>query len=344
MTEPPETASGAEPAAPGAGGAHGSVGAGGEAAAPPAGPAGTAPAVPLPFTVLLDEAMRWTRRWLRTIYPPYAVPVAAITAGHAALQAVWLRPDVPSAAADPVQAIARSCSVALMALPIMLALMVLYWAAAAAAVDAVAGREVSFLRSLRFVLRPGVLGAQLLVLLCVVAAAAACLVPVLYVAPLLGLTLQAMASEGITGAAALRRSAELARHNPRGRWLTSPIVKILALTVVVAVISYLVALVVQLPVVIAQGVAAFRKIAAGEDARAWQVSYLWLQVPLSCLAALVNSAVSIYSGFAHALLFFDLRARREGDDLRHAIADMTAPAGPQPPAPAPPSGAGGELP
>jgi hypothetical protein len=356
MTEPPEAASGAAPAAPGAESAHG---AGGGAAA--AWPAGTAPAVPMPFTVLLDEAMRWTRRWLRALYLPFVVPVVVITAGHAVLQALWLGSDTSSAAADPARLIARSCSVALIALPVLLAMMVLNWAVRAAAVDAVAGRQVSFFRSLRFVLRPGVLGAQLLVLLCMVAAGSVCAapalfglvlvarlgapaaqllgllclvaaivcfaVPALYVWLLLGLTVQAMAGEGVTGAAALRRSAELIRHNPRGRWLTSPIVKILALTVVVAVISYLVAMVVQLPVVIAQGVEALRKVAAGEDMQAWQAGHLWLQVPLSCLAALVTCAVSIYSGFAYALLFFDLRARREGDDLRRAIADMTAAAG-----------------
>jgi hypothetical protein len=301
MTEPPETARGAAPG-------------------------GAVPAVPMPFRVLLDEAMRWTRRWLRAIYPPFAVSVAVIAAGHAAAQALWLGPDAATAA-DPWRAISRSCAIVLVALPVTLLVMVLYWAMSAAAVDAVAGREVSFLRSLRFVLRPGVLGAQLLVLLCVVAALFCCLLPVLYVGPLLGLTLQAMADEGLTGTAALRRSTELTRHNPQRRWLTSPIVKILALAVVTAIISYLVSLVVQLPLIVAQGMNFVRKAAAGEDVRGLSSGYLWLQVPLSFLASLLQSAISIYSGFAYALLFFDLRARREGDDLRRAIADMTGGAG-----------------
>jgi hypothetical protein len=327
MTEPPEAAGGAVGAGAGAGGWRGGAAA--------AWPAGTAAVTPMPFKLLLDEAARWTRRWLRAIYPRFAVPVVVVTAGNSTLQALMRPADPASAAADPWQAIGRNCSIALLALLLWLPLMMLYWAMSAAAVDAVMGREVSFSRSWRFILRPGVLGAQLLVMLCVGAAAVCCVVPVLYVAPLLGLTLQAMAAEGVTGTAALGRSAELTRHNPRRLWNASPIVKLLALSAVVTVITVLVSLVVQLPLSLAQGLDVFRKMAAGEDVQSWSSRYRWLQVPLSCLASLLTSVVSLYSAFAHALLFFDLRARREGDDLRRAVADMTGGAGPEPPVPAP---------
>lgn len=325
MTEqsPPEESIGAVPG----GGPRGG-------SASPPGPAMAPPVVPMRFTVLLDEAMRWTRAWLRVIYPPFAVPIAVITAVQAALQALWLRPT-PGNIADPWQAIGHSCALVLLMVPILFLILVLYWAMAAAAVDAVAGRQVSYRRSLRFVLRPGVLGAQLLVTLCTMVAFACCVVPAFYVLPLLALTLQAMADEGLTGTAALRRSAELTRHNPQRRWLASPMVKILALLVVVGVISYLVSLVIQLPVILVQVGNFVRKAAAGEDVQGWTSGYLWLQVPLTFLASLVNSVVSIYGGFAFALLFFDLRARREGPDLRRAVAEMTAGTAPEPPNPAP---------
>jgi hypothetical protein len=77
-----------------------------------------------------------------------------------------------------------------------------------------------------------------------------------------------------------------------------------------------------------------RKAASGEDLPGWYSSFLWMQLPLRCLASLIISLVYLYSSFATALLFFDLRARREGDDLRRAIAGMTG-ARPEPPPPSP---------
>jgi hypothetical protein len=303
------------------------AGAGGAAAAAP-------PPVPMPFQVLLDEAMRRARRQLRAIYLPIALPVAAITAGIAALQALWLGPEAMSGT-DPWQSIARSCSFVLVALPLGLVMGLLYAAMVVAAVDAVAGRGVDIRRALRFVVRPGVLGAQLLVLLCMLGALLCCVVPAFYVVPLLSLTLPAMAEEGVSGTAALRRSAELTQHNPQRRLLTSPIVKILALFAVVMVISYLVSLVLVMPVTILQWLTLMRKVAAGEDIQRSMSGLLWLQVPLRCLSSFVTSAVYLYSSFAIALMFFDLRARREGDDLRRAIAGMTGGV-PEPPPPTPP--------
>jgi hypothetical protein len=356
MPEPPEP-----DGAPPAGGAPPDRGVAPEAGAPPAAgeppagevppaadawpaagppPAASAPPaaevplpVPLPFQVLLDEAMRWARRHLRTIYPAVAVPAAVISTSLSALQLLWMGPQAITGA-DPSQTLARGCWFVLVALPLGALIGLLYAAMTVAAVDAVAGRGVSIRRALRFVVRPGVLGAQLLVLLCVMAALLCCLLPAFYVGPLLALTLQAMAAEGVTGTAALRRSAELTRHNPQRRFLTSPLVKIVALFLVVLVISYLVNLVVALPLSLAAMFTAMRRVAAGEDVQRSLSIVLWLQVPLRFLASLVTSAVYLYSAFAFALLFFDLRARREGDDLRRAISSMAA-GGPEPPPPAP---------
>ena len=290
-----------------------------------------APIPPTPFGMLLDEAVPWTRRHLRTIYPPIALLMAIATAGVAAAQARW---QVPSAmnAVDPRQSLVRLYAVLGATVPFLLVVGLLHGAMTVAAVDAVSGRAVDVRRALRFMVRPGVLGGLLLALLCILGSwLCCCFFPVLYVWPLLGMTLPAMAAEGVTGTAALRRSAQLTRHNPRRRFLTSPIVKILALSVVVGILSYLASLVLQLPLQVLQGLMFLRRAASGEDLPAWFSGAAWLQVPLTFLAALVTSAVALYSSFATALLFFDLRARREGDDLRQAIAGMTG-AGPEPPA------------
>jgi hypothetical protein len=308
----------------------------------PEPPAWPAPG-PMPFAVLLDEAMRRARRHVRTIYLPLALAIAAVNVVVATVQALWLGPEGMSST-DPWQSIARSCSFVVVSLPLTVVSLLLHSAmivAAVDAVDAVAGRGVSLRRALRFVVLREVLGTQLLVGVCVLAAALCCVLPVFYVGPLLSLTLPAMAAEGLTGSAALSRSAELTRHNPQRRFLTSPLVKILALFLVVTVISYLVNLVLILPATVTHGLSVVRKMAAGEDLQKSLSGFLWWQVPLVCLSSFTTSAVYVYASFALALLFFDLRARRDGDDLRLAIAGMagTAPGNlesSEPPPPLPP--------
>ncbi len=309
----------------------------GEAPAAPAVPAVPAlPATPVPFPWLLDDAMRWARRHLRSIYAPIAVPAAVISAGLAVMQTLWQRSQ-EVAVTDPWQSVARLYALLAVSLPFSLLIGLLYAAMLVAAVDGVAGRPVRIGRALRFVARPAVLGTQVLVLLCVAASALlCCVVPAFVVWPLLAMTLPAMADEGVTGTAALRRSAELTWYNPRRRLLTSPIVKLLALVLVTTAMSVLFTMVLQLPVAVVQGVVFMRRAAGGEDVPGWVSGLGWLQVPLHCLASFAVTAVSAYSSFAMALLFFDLRARREGADLWPAVAAMTGAAAAAPAAPAAP--------
>jgi hypothetical protein len=310
---------------------------------PEAAGAGALPAdlpfTPVPFPVLLDDAVRWTRRYLRVIYPPIAIPAAVLAGLVAAAQVAW-QPSQAMAATDPWQSLVRIYGMLAALLPYMLVMSVLYAAMTVAAVDAVAGRAVDVRRALRFVVRPRVLVTQLAAFFLEGVALLFCLVPALYVWPLLRMTVPAMADEGVTGARAIGRSAELAHHNPGRRFRTSPLLKILALMAVVSVISVLATAVLQLPLVVVQMLVVMRKAASGEDLPGWYSSFLWLQLPVRCLASLIISAVYLYSSFATALLFFDLRARREGDDLRRAIAAMTgARPEPPPPSPLPPLGA-----
>jgi hypothetical protein len=51
---------------------------------------------------------------------------------------------------------------------------------------------------------------------------------------------------------------------------------------------------------------------------------MWLNVPAQMLGALANAAVNLYVCFATVLLFFDLRRRREGEDIE---AELNAVAG-----------------
>ncbi|HXO41555.1 MAG TPA: hypothetical protein VN999_08915 [Thermoanaerobaculia bacterium] len=297
------------------------------------------PFAPVPFPVLLDDAVRWTRRYLRVIYPPIAIPAAVLAGLVAAAQVAW-QPSQAMTATDPWESLVRIYGMLAALLPYMLVMTVLYAAMTVAAVDAVAGRAVDVRRALRFVVRPRVLVTQLAVFFLEGVALLFCLAPALYVWPLVHMTVPAMADEGVTGSRAIGRSAELAQHNPGRRFRTSPLLKILALMAAVSIISVLATSVLQLPLIVVQMLVVMRKVASGEDVPGWYSSFLWLQLPVRCLASLIISAVYLYSSFATALLFFDLRARREGDDLRRAITAMTG-ARPEPPPPSslPPLGA-----
>src|SRR5258708_7437473 len=237
------------------------------------------------------------------IYPPIAIPAAVLAGLVAAAQIVW-QPSQTMAAADPWQSLVRVYALLAALLPYMLVVAVLYAAMTVAAVDAVAGRAVDVRRALRFVVRPRVLLTQLAVFFLEGVALIFCLLPALYVWPLVRMTVPAMADEGVTGAAAIGRSAELAHHNPRRRLLTSPLLKILALMAVVPVISLLATAVLQLPLMLVQVLVFMRKAASGEDLPGWFSSFLWLQVPLRCLASLIISLLSLYSPFPPALPFF----------------------------------------
>ncbi len=278
----------------------------------------------LPFPVLLDRAVPWTLRHLRTLYPWAALPAVLIAGGVSLAQLLWPGPDPR---ADPLAATLHNLGYLLLYLP-------LYWLYSAlrvGAVDALAGRPVSFWRAIRFVARPRVLGTEAMVFLCLIGSALCCFLPALYVGPLVGLTMVAMAAEGSTGLPALRRSVQLMRHNPEGRLLASPLLKVLALWGVSIVLSYLLVLLFELPFFLLRGASILRRMAAGEDLQRAMAS--WLLVPLRGLEALSGALVQLYASFVLALLFFDLRERREGTALRQAVAEIAGgDGGPQAPA------------
>jgi hypothetical protein len=293
---------------------------------------------PLPFTELLDEAWRRCRRHLRALYLPFALPMAAVAAIIPALQAMLQNPSAP-VPTDPVQMLSRTCMFPLLLAPILLVTAVFYAAMTTAAVQAVLGVGIDVGRALRFAIRPGVLGAVVLTYIAVIASACCCILPVLFVAPLLGLVVPAMAVEGVTGIAALRRSAELTLYSPERRQgsrrfsdgVPNPLRKVLAIAAVQLVLTYLLSSLVELPLQGGRWFSVFRKAVAGEDVRTTLSSMLWRDVPANFLSSLGATVIHLYASFALVMLYFDLRARREGEDLRQAVASMAVP-GPGEPA------------
>jgi hypothetical protein len=205
-------------------------------------------------------------------------------------------------------------------------------AVGAAAVDAVAGRPLRAAAGWRFALRPSVLltliGLGFLVglgLMC-------CLVPGLLAVAYYGFAVPVMAEEGLTLNDALRRSSQLASYNPQKRFFTSPKVKLLVLLFVGYVLSQAVSMLVQMPFAVAQQALLVRDLAAGGDPQevAFNSRWQWLQIPGTVLGGLAQAAVVVYLSLGTALLYFDVRGRREGADLEAELdALLTGPAGPR---------------
>src|SRR3954451_24633145 len=288
---------------------------------------------PMPFRLLLDEALRQARRHFRAIYPRVAIPVAIAASRVAALQAVWF--SQLTVGLGPAPPFLSPGYFAILLIQIGL-LVVAGNALQVGALDAVSGRPVDMGRAWRFSLRGRVLGTLALSGLLFAASVFACCLPAFVVVPLFSLVPAVMVEEGRFGVSALSRSAELAWHSPPGpgRWQEKPLLKILLLLFVGLLLGYLVSLLVSLPFQIPMYVDIFRHAAAGEDTLRRMSSWIWLQVPAQFLNVLASEAVAVYTSFGIALLFHDARGRKEGTDLRREIDSMFAP----PPPPLPLSG------
>jgi hypothetical protein len=286
----------------------------------------------MPFSMLLDEAMRRTRRHFRTIFPAVAIPLALLTAASGVLQALWFQGL--TSRIGPGSSPFWSFQTILLGLAQGVVMGIGLIALQKAAVDATAGRPVDMKESWRFAVRGPVLLTLFLQGLAFIASLLLCFFPVFYVAPLLSLVGAVMAEEKVFGGAALSRSAALTRYNPEGRFLETPLVKAFGLMIVTVVISYAVAFVVVLPFQIPMFISIFRDAAAGKDPAAAMGSmskWLWIQIPSQILQILATVAVYLYAAFGYALLFFDARSRKEGSDLAAEIHTVFGTGQPGPP-------------
>jgi hypothetical protein len=306
----------------------------------------------LPFRVLLDEAMRRVRRHLGTLVLPFGLALGLV-GGFSALLNVLLMHEMlgwTAAAAETSTFFftGKSCGVVLGLFALVAVQMLIAGAVAAVTMDVVAGRAIRLRKRFLWVLRPRVLGTGLLAAVAMTLSALACLLPALYVVPLLSFTLPVMADEERWGLRALERSAELTRYHPRGgNLLGHPMVKIFVLLLVSYLLSAAVSLVVQLPLVAAQQLVMLRHLAeagpeagaaAGDVAGLMPPVLFWLQVPAQFLAGLISALPAVWAGFGVALLFTDCRKRKEGLDLEAALDDLdrrhgTGAGPPEPPDP-----------
>ena len=282
---------------------------------------------PMPFRLLLDEAIRQARRHFRALYPWVAVPLAVATTLTAVVQALWISRLTANSGASRMPFWAPQ--VYLLALVnaglITIAVMALQVGTIAALTD----RPVEMKRAWRFALQGKVLIILLLCGVLEIASVLCCCFPALFVIPLLSFVSPVMAQEGRFGFASISRSAELAMYDPGRGFFERPLVKVLLFLVVGVLLSYILGLLVALPFQIPMWIDMFRSAAAGEDMVQRMPTWLWLQVPAQFLNALVSSAIYLYMCFGISLLYFDTRARKEGADLLGEIDAIFG--GPPPP-------------
>ncbi len=280
---------------------------------------------PTSFRRLLDQVMEPARRHFRHLFLPIAVPLAACGVLATVLQIGWLR--ALTGGAGFAEVLPMVGGIFLLVVGILGLYGLGFGALFVASMDALAGRQVSMARAWLFVLRPAVFGTLIVVAVLNLLSFLFCLVPSLYVTPVLAFTLAVMLEEDLYGWAAIRRSAELVHYNPTGRWADGGWLQTLVLLLVGAVINYVVSLAVQLPFVVAQQIVVFRDAASGQvsDPATLMASTLWLQAPAQVLGAFATAATWLYWTFGIGLLYRELRRRKEGDDLRRAIDEMTGP-------------------
>jgi hypothetical protein len=291
--------------------------------APPLGPG-------LPFRQMLDEAVRQTRRHFRRIYPYVAIP-AALTGGLVPLaQGVFFRDAFVGAGADKPPELARMAGGIGLFAGVMLVYMVVYGLAYgamfAAATEAVAGREVSMRRAWALVIRPRVLGTLVLVTVAVMFGFLFCVLPGIYLALIYAFTVPVIVTEARGGTDAMSRSSELARYNPQRKFDSDPRLHVFITFLVGTLLGYMVNFFIQLPLMAFQQFVVMREVAGGvkPDPGELMARMAWIQVPTTILGVLTNTAVHLYVAFGVALIFFDLKRRKEGLDLEAAVSRLVA--------------------
>lgn len=281
---------------------------------------------PMPFRILLDEAWKQAKRHFWVLYWPIAVPLALVQVAMVVVNAESTRKVFARLEQDPMAIFTLYLWLIPLVVVTLLFFSLAYGVMGACAIDAVAGREPRVKESLLFMLRPRALftlwGSGFLTFfgtLC-------CIVPGIYLALIWGFVVPVMAEEGLFLSQAMGRSRALAHYNPQRHLASSPMVKVFVLLIVGYMLSTAVSLVVQGPFLIAQQVLMWREMASGGDPTAIMTDsrLQLLQVPGTFLGSLAQTGVMIYLAFGIALLYFDVRRRREAFDLELAIDALEA--------------------
>ena len=281
---------------------------------------------PLPLRVLIDEAIRQLRRNFSTLFPAIAIPLAFLSVPLTFFYFKRFSTLSSFATESPAlsDVLVAMGGIGLMFAGLMGAHYAAWGACILATMDAASGRPIDMTKSWLWVLRPRAIGTILLVMLCVVAGSLFCLVPGIYLAFLFSFVAPVMAAEGRFGVAALKRSAQLLHFNTRLGLGDNPMVKAFLLAMVAWILASAVSMLVQVPFALAQQIFLIRMASEGEtpDPAAMMEAMAWFQLPGAALGSLANAALYLYVNLGMALLFLDVRRRREGADLDAVLLEL----------------------
>ncbi len=274
----------------------------------------------LTFREILDQAISLLRTNLRSYLLPYALIFGVATAALTAVQLGWMGslmfPGNVGATIDWQLFGGFGCVMALF----WLFYFGLQTGLAIGAVSLVAGRSSK--GSFAAAFKPKIYGTVFLSGIAIVISALFCFFPVLYVAPALAFIVPVMTEESRFGFEAFSGSHELARYNPRKNFLDTPMVRVLGLFLVTILVSWLLSMVIALPLMVLQQIAIFEQVVQEEGNVGAVPGLLWLQVPGQFLTAAAQTAANAFAAIAIALIYFDVRKRRDGADLEQAILDL----------------------
>ncbi len=274
-------------------------------------------AAPLSLTGLLDGALRCLRQHIRVLYLPFAVPLALLAGAQPIVQ-LRLMPNLSGRPPADVSSFFAQMAL-LYGLLFVFGLLYafIYVAMVVAATDAVAGRPLSPARAWLTALDPRMIGTQILVWLAFLFGLLFCILPGIYVALVLSIVAAVVAHERRFGLDALTRSVTLMQHNPRGDLGADPRLRSLLLMVAGTLIGWASSFIVQLPFTAVMMFLMFRSAASGNATSPEQMmrQMAWVQAPAGMLGALVQTVMLLYMACGIALLYFDVRQRKEGQDL-----------------------------
>ncbi len=284
-------------------------------------------AEPLSVKDLLDRPLRLARTHLRRLYLPFALPLALVAGLHPLVQ-YWLTPATLGRLEN------RLLAQMMVLYGLTLVVLTLYGLAfivmVVAASDILSGGTGAPSRAWQRALDPRLLLTTVLAWVAFIAGLIFCILPGIYVWLILSATVPVMATERRFGLAALRRSIDLMSHNPRRRVSLDPRARAFLLRVVSSLLGYALTLVVQLPFTIALIIIMLGSTFTGRLDPQVTEKLVWLQVPMNMLGMLAQTLAFLYMAFGIALLYFDVRRRKEGDDLTSAADSLLGRAGSAP--------------
>ncbi|HVS12902.1 MAG TPA: hypothetical protein VMV46_03180 [Thermoanaerobaculia bacterium] len=278
---------------------------------------------PRPFPELLDEAVLLARRRPLSVVWRIGVPLAVVNAGWAAITSWFVTGAF--ATADP-NLLFGALGAMFAALPLFFAAqLVAYAALAVAATGRALGREMGLRESLRFVFRLRTLGTLALVAFLLVGSIVLLVFPFFVVSALVSFLYPVMIDEARFGMTAVSRSSSLAWRNPRGLLQTWPLLLVMTIHAVFFAISTGLSLAVQAPFQVVQQVVTFRQALGGAAADPTELmSLMWLQVPLGIVTTFTSLLAAWYLFVCLAIVFRDVRERREATTLARRIEGWTA--------------------